>query len=263
MGLGNLYVEALENSGYGRGWMINWPLQTRVEIGDVGQVVRDVETGIWGFRPGATLDHVGIPHKVESHGVAGDAFHTYGDGTQIAFGFDATTPGWEWLGDASAGFHATFGSSGGLQANMDNIRRRKVDNIDGLKAELLEAVSRGSLSVGQSIVVEDETADLAMIIASESKSGDLKVTTNGAIAPVGQPLAKFATDFSVKSASGGAITQPMTARFPVAFRDLVIGTRGIWWWKRVEILGAANLSDADWLLAAEDALEDADYFARF
>lgn len=264
MSLGSTYIDAYQATfGLISGWIVNWPPATPIRIGDVGRLVRDDDTGIWGFNPGASLNDHDIPYKAQSDGVVGDRTLTVGDETNISFGFSAETPGFKWLGDASAGFHASFGSEGGMQAHVENIRRQSIENIDALKPMLLDAVSRGSMSLGHAVIVERETADLGMIIASERTAGDLKVKTNAALVPGGQPLAKFAANFTVHSASGGAATQPMSAPFPVIYKTLVVGRRGIWWWKKVVIEGVADMSEADRLRATEDALDADDYYARF
>jgi hypothetical protein len=134
---------------------------------------------------------------------------------------------------------------------------------DALKPKLLNSVSSGLLSVGDAVIVERETGDRGMIIASDSNSGELKVSTNAKVAPGGHPLANFAADFAVRSASGAAVTEAMRSPFPVTYRTFIVGTTGIWWRKKVVIQGAAELSDADRLRAIEDTLDEKDYYVRF
>lgn len=265
MALGNLYVDTYQGTyGLISGWIVNWPPVTPIGLGDVGRLVRDDDTGIWGFLPGATLRDHDISFTPGSDGVvAGERSLSSNEEIEVSFGFSAKTPGFKWLGDASAGFHASFGSEGGLQAQVVNIRRHGIENIDALRPQLLDAVARGSMSVGHAVIVEIETADLGMIIASEHGSADVKVKTSAAVAPGGHPLAQFAADYAVHENSGGAVLQPMSARFPVIYRTLVVGTEGIWWWKKVVVDGIANLSDADRLLATEGVLDEEDYFVRY
>lgn len=265
MALANIYVEALENTlGLAPGWLANWPPHTRVSLGDVGSLEWNEETGLLGFRGGGFLKDYGIKFTApaDSEPLA-DITLTTGSETRVEFGFDASTPKWNWLGNAKAGFLASFGDEGGMKADLVDIRRGRIDRLDDLREALLEAATSEKLKVGSAIVVEVETSEKGMIIASTEHAAKLKVSTDLDVKPAKIKLASFAASFTVKDQSGAAVTQPMKAQFPVAFRTLVIGRRGIWWWKRIVVFGAADMGAQEVLDATEEDLTPDDYVVTF
>lgn len=265
MSLGSIYIHALEEQlSLSPGWLANWPPQSQALVGDVGSLQKNPETGLLGFRGGDVLaDHkIRFTAAPEAEALA-DITLTSGSETRVEFGFDASTPKWKWLGDAKAGFIASFGNEGGMKADLVDIRRWRIDHLSQLRADLLSAAKAGRLKVGDAIVVEVETSDQGMIVASTNHAAELKVSTDLDIKPAKVKLASFAASFSVKHDSGAAVTEPLKTQFSVAYRTIVIGRRGIWWWKRFEIRGAADMETQDLLDATEENIRPDDYLDLF
>ncbi|WP_314506029.1 hypothetical protein [uncultured Microbacterium sp.] len=265
MALGNDYVEAWEEKyGAAKGWFGNWPPYSPVGLGEVGSLATDAATGLLTFRPGNTLDDYGIPFTTTSDTAQGsDISFSTGSETAVEFGIDASTEKFKWLGEGEIGLHASFGSSGGMQADISGVRRRRVTNLNELRDQLLEAAKSGKIPVGTAVVVEVDTAEKGMIVSSENNKADLKVSAKADVKPAKVSLASFVGSARVRSNEGAAALQELPAPFTLAFRTLVVGTKGIWWWKRIVIQGSGELNDAELVAATEDALDDDDYLARF
>lgn len=260
-----MYVEALEHEfQLARGWYANWPMSTPVALGDVGTLEENFETGITSFRPSNRLPDYDIPftHTPATDPV-GDMTLTYGADTHLEFGLDASLDGWKWLGNAKAGFQAGFGSSGGLHAEFSGIRRGRIEDLDSLRDNLLDAKRREAVKPYRAVVVEVDTVDIGMILASTKSTAKVKVSTDVDLKPAQIKLVSFAGSFAVKSNEGSALIQPMTKPFTSAFRALVVGTRGIWWWKHTVIFGAADLSPERRMEATENELSDDDYLVLY
>lgn len=265
MELGNMYVDVLEDQfQLARGWYANWPLSTPVALGDVGTLEENFETGITSFRPSNRLPDYGIPFlATPSTEPVGDLTLTYGAETHLEFGLDASLDGWKWLGNATAGFQAGFGSSGGLHAEFSDIRRVRIEDLDSLRDNLLDAKRGETLMYYRAVVVEVDTVDIGMILASTNSTAKVKVSTDVDLKPAQIKLVSFAGSFAVKSNDGSALIQPMTKPFTSAFRALVVGKRGIWWWKHIVIFGAADMSPEQRMEAIENELSDGDYLLMY
>lgn len=265
MSIGEFYDTAYQKAiGLAPGWIVNWPLETRVPVGRVGRFKRDWETGLWGFVPGNTLQGVGISYKVNPDMISmGDSNIAYGRDSSIEFGFDAKVPGWEWLGNAKAGFHASFGSDGGVRAQVSNVRREEAESIDALAEDLLTAAKNETLDYGQVIIVERETGDMGTIVGSEYDSGEMKVAAEGDFKPAGAVLAKFSAGFNVRMSSGAAFMRAVDSPFTVSYRALIVGSRGIWWWKRPVIEGLVEMTDDELIRQTEEGLSERDFLAIY
>lgn len=246
--------------GWQKGWFANWPINTPVRLGQVGSLQTDTETRIVGFRGGNTLEHFGITAATNAADTPnGDINLTTGDETRVRFGADGSVDGWKWLGSAKAGFHATFGSAGGMHAELADVGHSSLEDLHGLREKLRKSATSKKLPLHSAVVVEINAASEGMIVASTTQAADLKVSTDVDLKPAKLKLASFAGSFSVKHNQGSAVVLPMDEPFTVAFRTLVVGTRGIWWWKRIEISGVGTLPIADLLAATEDSLSDDDF----
>ena len=127
--LGKIYVDALEDKyGLARGWFANWPPLTPVQLGQVGSLQTNHETGITSLRPGATLNDYHIPFSEEDgRSASGTINLTTGNETSLTFGLSASTPGFKRIGDVKAGFKAKFAESGWMQSDLADLRRKQTD----------------------------------------------------------------------------------------------------------------------------------------
>lgn len=262
---GDMYsVALLEGLGFQKGWMVNWPPQFSAELGDVGNLNRDPDTGLLSLAGSNKLSEFSIRAGQPQVGPkGGPRSFTSGSSTRVEFGTDAKLPGWQWIGNAKAGLHASFGQEGGMETEVSGPQHLRIPDLGGLKADLLRAAKSGALKVGQAVIVELERADSGLVLSSEEESGSLKATTNADVGPAGLSLTSFAVDISVKSKSGKALSLALPEPFTTAYRVLKIGTRGIWWWKKISIQGADRMSPEQVDDVTEALLEVDDYFARF
>ena len=267
--LGEMYTRALaDDLGYQRGWIPNWPPSFPVELGRVGELVYDRDTGIVSLDGNNKLSDYGITAGPAEDGpAAGPRTFSWGSDTNVQLGVDANIPGWEWLGIAGAGvgLKASFGRDGGLQAEADGLRHRSLPDTDSLRSALRSAGQKGSIPVGKSIVVELESAENSMIVASESSSGSLQVATSADVKSASVTLAKFSLGFSVRAQTGKALAQAYPHRITTAFKALTVGTKGIWWWRRIDVFVAGITGDSNLLESAlrEAELTAVDYYVMF
>jgi hypothetical protein len=267
--LGEMYTRALaDDLAYQRGWIPNWPPSFPVELGRVGEIVHDHKSGIVSLEGNNKLtDYEITPGPAEDGPVLGPRTFSWGSETKVKFEVNAKLPGWGWLAiaGAHAGFKASFGHDGGMQAESDNPQHHGLPDTDGLRKALREAGKNGKIEVGKSIVVELESADKAMIVASESSSGALQVSTSADVQAGGVRLANFALGCNVYTQTGKALVQPYPNRITTAFKALTIGTKGIWWWRRIDVSVAAFGGDAARLRSTlqEDELTADDYYVMY
>lgn len=265
--LGEMYSHALgEKLAYQKGWVPNWPPSFPVELGRVGEIVRDGRTGVVSLDGNNRLEDYGITRPPEQVGPkTGPRSFSWGTETKVDFGVGASTKGFEWLGAASVGLRATFGKEGGLQAEAVAPRHHGFCDSDSLRADLLAAAKLGKLRCGKALVVEFEQVERAVVIASESSSGSIEGSVSADLAPSGVSLSSFATGLAVRSRSGQAVVSSYPEPTVTAFKALVVGTRGLWWWRHIAIT-MANFSGEDARLRSafvESQLDDDDYDVRF
>lgn len=237
MSFGSLYVESLgDDYGLTSGWEVNWPPMTLISVGDIGVLKPNRQTGLVGFsRLGRGSDYAVDVPSLESFASRRDVSLTKGDEAGVEFGFDASTPKWRWLGGADAGFIASFGDGGGVQIDLVDFHRTRVGNIGLVVDSMKKATQEKKLPVGYAIIVEVDTAQSGVIIASEGRGGELRVSASVDLKPAQIRLASFANSFSVESRSGAALYGLLPDPFVFSYRVLVVGKKGFWWWKKFVI----------------------------
>lgn len=265
--LGEMYTRALaDDLAYQRGWIPNWPPSFPVELGRVGKIVYDHASGITSLEGNNKLAaYEIIPGAAEDGPVGGSRTFSWGSKTTVEFEVNAALPGWQWLAGARAGLKASFGHDGGMQAEADNPQHHSLPDTDNLRNALCEAGKNGLIEIGKSIVVEIESADKAMIVASESSSGALQVSTSADVLVGGVRLANFALGCNVHKQTGKAVVQSYPNRITTAFKALTIGTKGIWWWRHIDVSVAAFDGDVTRFRSAlqEAELTAEDYYVMY
>jgi hypothetical protein len=252
--LAQVYQKALETKyEYPRGWVANWPPSFDQRLGVVGRI----HDGKISYD--AMLADKGIEAAADTDQGRGGGPWTFQSDSEIrvSFGVDASTPGWEWIGNAKAGLKIGFGKTEGVVLGVGSTHVERLRNIDALRQELLDAAEDGRMQLGQAVIVEQQIADSGMQATSQGRQAEFAATTNADISVAGlQSLASFAADLNVHQSSEGVTTEQYPKGFTVAFRVLKLGTRGYWWWKKVEVVDR-DIGPID----EEAGLEDDDYFA--
>jgi hypothetical protein len=213
MSLADLYRDAWQAKfGLGKGWLANWWPGTAIFVGQRGIV------------QGSQLQYQG---HVEDYGVsfALDPAPALGGGpwdfsssseTAVEIGTDASVPGWEWLGEASAVLSASFGGQESLYLSAGGTTIQRVANVDRLKNDLINTAVKQGMPLGQSVVIERQFTEQAMLIVSEDRSSELKATLKGDVAidahAVGT-VASLAGHLDVKKQSGGTSKQDYPKRY--------------------------------------------------
>jgi hypothetical protein len=270
MGLADVYQDAMQKHyQYPKGWMANWPPGYEQRLGVVGTISR----GMLNYE--AMLSDEGvIALEDPDHGTSAGAWNFQSSqGIKADVGVDASTPGWEWIGNAKAGVQVAFGSNEGIVLGVGETHFERFRNIDEVKSSLLKAYQAGKLSLGQAVVVERHVADKGLLVVSHGSNGTFKGTASADITPGGTPpLASFAADLGVESSSEDLSVQQFPHGFTIAFRVAKIATSGFWWWTHVVVKDEARLvldessiwdrelvrTDPD-----ESTLSADDYFLRF
>ena len=178
MSLANIYRRAwVDKFGLGKGWSANWWPGTAISLGERG-IMRDGQLQHQGY-----VSDYGVSFALDPapSPVSGPWDYSSSGDTKVEIGADASVPGWEWLGHASAGLSATFGSQESVYLSATYTTIERVADNDKLQRDLLSTAIQHGMPVGQSVVIERQLTAQAMIIASSDKSGELKATVSGEV----------------------------------------------------------------------------------
>ena len=229
--LGEMYARALaDDLGYERGWVPNWPPSFPMELGRVGELVCDHDTGIVSLEGNNKLADYGITAGPAKDGPDGRPPHVLVGISDKGRDRGPTLRPLVGSGSKSQvpalASRLSFGKDGGMQAEADGLRHHGLPDTDGLRKALREAGKNGSIQVGKSIVVELESAQKAMIVASESSSGSLQVASSVNVQSATVGLATFSLGFSIRRQTGKATVQAYPNRITTAFKALTVGYEG-------------------------------------
>jgi hypothetical protein len=154
-----------------------------------------------------------------------------------------------------------FGKSGSAVLGVGSSHQQRFRNITELKTDLLAAAQDGTMSLGESVIVEQWIAQSGLLVTAEGSNTDVKATTKADIGPAGVPgLATFAADFALHTASQ-AIDKGSYSSFAVASRFITLATKGWLWWKHIVVSGLEPIDEADELRLQEELATEEDYFA--
>ena len=188
----------------------------------------------------------------------------YSSSTDIhaEIGIDATAPGWEWLGKASAGLSVGFGEQESIYLSANSTVVERVANVDKLKTDLLTTAVKQGMPEGQSVVIERQFSRKAVLVASEGGTGELKATVSGkvnAIPGAQGAVASLAGRLDFHSKTGSTFMQNFPQEFVLAYRIVTLGKSGWFFWRHFVVHGVLPVSGS----TAEDFLGPEDYFVLF
>jgi len=259
MSLAEIYRKFWEDKfGLGKGWSANWWPGTSISLGERG-VMRDGRLQHQGYvgdyGVSFDLDPVHSP-------VSGSWDYSSSGDTKVEIGADASVPGWEWLGHASAGLSVTFGNQESIYISAGGTTIERVADNDRLQMDLLNTAFEHGMPIGQCVVVERQLTTQAMVIVSSGKSGELKAALSGdvKVSSVAQgAVASLAGHLDIKRQTGGTSKQEYPTGMVLAYRIITLGTRGWWFWRHLTVRGITGVDDS----LIETALEPDDYFIMF
>jgi hypothetical protein len=261
MSLGEIYQDAIiDKYGFPDGWVANWPAAHGRQLGEVGSVED----------PGFNKDGILADYELSASTApaagpkAGAWSYKTSKEIKVAFGVDASLPGWGFIGKAKAGLKIGFGSESGLVLYVGSSNYDSLADLDGLRKALLAAGRAGKVPLGRSIVVERLVADTGLVVGSEGGSGSVQATTNFDIQPGTAPtLASFAADADFSREDAALTREGYPQGFCVAFRVITLVPRGWLWWRRVEVAGIEPLSAETIEGVREAGTSENDFFAPF
>ena len=259
MSLANLYRSAWqERFGLGNGWTANWWPGTAISLGERG-VMQDGQLQHHGY-----VGDYGVSFALDPvlSPVSGLWDFSSSSDTIIEIGTDASVPGWEWLGNASAGLSMTFGGQESVYISASGTTIERVANLDKLRADLIDTAVQRGMPIGQSVVVERQLTAQTLLIASSNNSGEFKAVARGdvQVGTGGQgTVVSFAGHLDVKKQSGGISKQDFPEGIILAYRVVTLGMKGWWYWRHLNVR-AINAPNPNYI---EDILRPEDYFVRF
>jgi hypothetical protein len=254
MSLGDVYRDAWEEKfGLGKGWSANWWPGTAISLGQRG-VIRNGQLQYRGY-----VGDYGVSFNLDPapSPVSGAWDYSSSSKIDLAIGTDAKMPGWQWLGQASAGLSLRFGNEESMYFSANGTTIERVADVDKLKADLITTAVQQGMPIGQSVVVERQLTTQAMLVASSGGSGELKATVRGnvKVSPfVAGTVASLAGCLDVKKQTGGTSKQDFPSGMVLAFRAVTLGKRGWWWWQHFTVQGVQSID-------VESFLDSGDYFA--
>jgi len=262
MSLADLYRNAWQAKfGLGKGWLANWWPGTAIFVGQRG-IVQGGQLQYQGH-----VGDYGVSFALDPASAPGGGpwdFSSSAD-TTVEIGADASKRGWEWLGKASAGLSASFGSQESLYLSAGGTTIERVANVDRLKDDLINTAVKQGMPLGQSAVVERQLTAQSMLIVSEGRSGVLKATVKGDVtvdAGAVGTVASLAGRLDVKKQTGGTSKQEYPSGMVLAYRVVTLGKSGWFYWRHITVRSVRGTSAPD-LDYFDKILQPDDYFVKF
>jgi len=259
MSLANLYRRAWEEKfGLGKGWSANWWPGTAISLGERG-VMREGQLQHQGY-----VGDYGVSFDLDPvlSPVSGSWDYSSSGDTRVEIGTDASVPGWEWMGHASAGLSVTFGNQEGVYLSANGTTIERVADNDKLKRDLLNTAVQRGMPTGQCVVIERQLTSQAMVIVSSNISGELKATVSGDVkvgAITQGTVASLAGHLDVRRQTGGTSKQDYPTGMILAYRIVTLSRRGWWFWRHFAVRGITRVNDS----YVDEVLEPDDYFVTF
>lgn len=249
------YRKALDSwLGGGGVWYPNWPLAEGHRLGELGRL------------HGASYVYEG-PSGIKFHAdlakVTQDAwtYHSARD-TSVSIGVNAEVPGFSFLGSASAGIKAEFGSAHAVYLSAAGAQIRRVAEVAQLRHDLLAAARTRNLPRATALVVATLTAKKALILTSLSDGASFEATARTALTPLPTIPADLAGNLAVVRGAAGVDVQEFgSTPVVLAMRLIVLVNRGWLWWRQLDTAGVAAQSADDNLELLETLADESDYFA--
>jgi hypothetical protein len=249
------YRKALDSwLGGGGIWYPNWPLAEGHRLGELGRL------------HGASYVYEG-PSGITFHAdpaeVTLDAW-TYQSArdTSVAIGVNAEAPGFSFLGSASAGIKADFGSSRAVYVSAADAQIRRVAEVAQLRHDLLSAARTRNLPRATALVAATLTAKKALVLTSLSDKTSFEATARTAPTPLPTIPADLAGNLAVvRGAASVDIQEFGSTPVVLAMRLIVLVNQGWLWWRQLDTTGVAAQSADDNLELLEILSDESDYFA--
>jgi hypothetical protein len=245
-----------EYSGGGGNWLANWPLNSPRKLGEVGTV----SAGMFVYS-----GQSGLVFDVDEAVVRRDSWeYLDSDGSSVDVGFDATVPGWRFIGPAKAGIKANFATANSVYLSVQESYVERVKDIDKLRRTLLSGQLNDRFPIGSAIVVERLVADKVLLLASRSAKSSFKATASGNVAPDLGSKASLAGRLSAVGSNAG-VDMEQYSRGPVilAVRAAILVQSGWLWWRRISVNGFDRMTSDQVLKLLELTSKVDDWIVRF
>jgi len=182
----------------------------------------------------------------------------------VSIGVNAEAPGFSFLGPASAGIKAEFGSSRAVYVSAADAQIRRVAEVTQLRHDLLAAARTRDLPRATALVVATLTAKKALVLTSLSGGASFEATARTALTPLPTIPADLAGNLAVvRGAASVDIQEFGSTPVVLAMRLIVLVNRGWLWWRQLDTAGVAAQSADDNLELLETLSDESDYFAIF
>jgi hypothetical protein len=263
MSLTSAYARAWQQQyGLAPGWFVNTQPNDTIPLGLKGQVLGEYfqHSG-----PLAQLSRL-MPEPSPPQDNSAWQFQS-----SSSIEFDAAVKGTTsgnigWLGTAQAGVKASFGQEAGLSALGSHKWFHRFPDMDSVRTALRAAVAAGDLVEGDAVVVELQLTGPGVLLASQGGGASIEALASGSVSPAAVNIADFAGNLSVTKKHGAVTMEQFGDGAVIAARVMQVGHRGMWWWRRLVILGVEELSPREQETAGLRRVEGDDvdeYFLLF
>ncbi|MCW2529611.1 MAG: hypothetical protein JWM76_4471 [Pseudonocardiales bacterium] len=169
------------------------------------------------------------------------------------------------IGKANWKLDLSFGAESGAASYGTAMWWTRYSDLGRVRSAVVEAAEQGRLHKGESIVVEQQVSGKGVLFLSQGSHGSLGAEANIDVKPGAVPsIASLSGLMHVSHSSGAAAAKSFSDGSVLAFRSLVLGTRGFFWWRQFEAFGALP-TDPDELeeitLSPVEGEGDNEYFA--
>lgn len=176
------------------GFFATWLPADPIEIGDAGLLVRGR------FRKTASLEELGISHKVVPGRASQNVQYTSTSGTKLSVSGGATA-----AAVARAEISIEFSRSGAFVFHASSLRPQRLENRQRVADELLKAYEQDKWKKEWLLVEALHTAEQATIVVSDDRSAGLVLRADVAGLPAGFSLADPKVNLTVASTWGKVV----------------------------------------------------------
>jgi hypothetical protein len=242
--------------GGGGDWHANWPLTSPRKLGELGTFSANsfVYSG-----------QSGLDFEVDESIVHQDSWeYLDSDGSSVSMGFDASVPGWSFIGSAKAGIKAEFTRADSVYFSVQGSYEERMTDIAKLRQQLLSVGPNGRFAIGSAVVVERVVADKVLLLVSSSSNSSFKATASGSFVPAAGIKASLAGHLSSVGATAGVnMEQYGSGPVVLAFRAVTLVKTGWLWRKRTSTSGFTSLAEDQQLKIMELSAQPDDWFVKF
>lgn len=234
MSLTSAYARAWQQQyGLPPGWFVNVQPNDAVTLGLKGRLMGDF------FQRSGPLAQLSalVPKPPKPHDISEWQFQSSSGIAFAAAVKGGTSASTGWLGAAQAGVKASFGQEAGVSALGSHKWFHRFPDMDRVRVALREALTAGDLVEGDAVVVELQLTGRGVLLASQGGEASLEALAGASAAPGGVGIADFSADLSVTSKHGAVTMETFGDGAVIAARVMQVGHRGMWWWRRIVVLG--------------------------